>query len=226
LASLVILIFLVPLALMMLIVALVLAARALSVSIGEPLPADLDGPYLAKWFASGLLFIVLVIVYLRVYRKATVNAVAPYMEWRRLAQPGKNDVYDKHAERLVELAREHGEQISLKEPLPADNAGMELICKVEYSVMGEPCIATARARLSNRLDLAGVERLIFNPLERGRIDLFAGLPDEVRIDESGRWSDVPAGGSAAWLALTAAVAMVATAALLDNVPALYAMLKT
>jgi hypothetical protein len=204
-----ILIFVAPLALGMLIVALVLAAGALNIHLGEPLPADLDVPYLKKWLGMGLLSIAAILAFLRLSRKATVDAVVPYLE--------------SEARRLT---MERGEPVSLKAPLPADYSGVELICKLEYSVMGEPCTATARARFSNRLDLAGVERILFNPQERNQVDLFAGLPDEARIDEFGRWGDVPALGSAAWLALTGTVAIVAIASLLGNVPALYAILKS
>lgn len=221
---LVVLVFVVPLALMMLVVALVLAAGALQIPIGEPTAADLDVQYLAKWFAMGLLFIASTLVILRLARKTSVDAVVPYMEWRSLAKPGEKEVYDEHAMRLVELAKERGEQISLKVPLPTDYSGVELICKLEYSVMGEPCTGVGRVRLSNRLDLAGVERVLFDPLERGKVDFFAGLPDEVQIDAQGRWSDVPVRGAAVGLAFTGTVAAVAIAALLWNVPWLYAML--
>jgi len=203
-----ILIFVAPLALGMLIVALVLAAGALNIHLGEePMAAGLDVAYLAKWFAMGLVFIAAVLLFLRLNRKATVDAVVPFME--------------SEARRLT---IESGKPVSLKAPLPADYSGVELICKVEYSAMGEHCIAVGRARLSNRLDLAGVERVIFNPLERGQVDLFVGLPDAARIDEYGRWSDAPRLGSAGWLALTGTVAIVAIAALLRNVPVLYATL--
>lgn len=218
-------VFVAPLALMMLIVALVYIAGLLNVSIGEPMAADLDGRYLAKWFAMGLVFIAAVLVFLYLGRRHAEKSVVPYMEWRRLVNPGKNDVYDEHAMRLVELAKERGEQISLKVPLPESDAGVELICRLEYSVMGEPCIAVGRARLTNRLDPAGVERIMFHPLARGKVDLLAGLPDEPLIDAQGRWSDVPASGPAVRLALTGAAAVVAIAALLGNVPQLYAMLN-
>ena len=80
--------------------------------------------------------------------------------------------------------------------------------------MGEPCTATGRARLSNRLDPAGVERILFNNLERGKVNLFAGLPDEARLDAQGCWSDTPALASAIHLGVTGAAAVVAIAALL------------
>jgi hypothetical protein len=197
-----ILVFIAPLALGMLIVALVLVAGALNIHLGdEPLPVDLDVPYLKRWLGMGLLTTAAILAYLRLSRKAAVDAVEPFMK--------------SEARRLT---IERGEPVLLKAPLPADYSGVELICKLEYSVMGEPCTAVARARLSNRLDLAGVERVIFNPVKRGQVDLFAGLPDEARIDESGRWSDVPSPGSALWLVLTGTVAAAAIAALLWNVP--------
>jgi hypothetical protein len=218
-----VMLFVAPFVLMALLLGLVLAARALGVLAGEPVAADLDAAYLGTWFAAGLATTAAFLAFALFWRRGVEKAVVPYMEWRRLAKPGDRDVYDEHAMRLVELAKERGEQISLKAPLPADNSGVELICKVEYSVMGEPCVATARARLSDRLNAAGVERLIFDPVKREQVDLFAGLPEEARIDASGRWGDVSAGGSVAWLALTAAAAAVSIAALLGNVPRLYAL---
>jgi hypothetical protein len=209
--------FVVPLALMMLTAVAVLAFNFLQHPEGTAMAGDVDGATIAKFVAMGLVFIAMLFLFLRASRRSAVDAVAPYMEWRRLAQPGKDAVYDEHAKQLVELAKQRGERISLKEPLPANDSGVELVCKVDYSAMGEPCTAAGRARLSNRLDPAGVERLIFSNLERGRIDLFAGLPDEASIDAQGRWAEVPAAGSAAQLALTGTAAVVAIAALLWNV---------
>lgn len=218
-------VFVVPLVLMMLVAAIAFAASFLRSPRGVPMAGELDGADLAKFFAMGLVFVGILFLFLRAGRQSAVDAVVPYMEWRRLAQPGKYDVYDEHAVRLLALAKERGEQISLKEPLPESHSGVELVCKVDYSAMGERCTATGRARLSNRLDPAGVERVIFNNRERDKIDLFAGLPHEACIDAQGRWSDVPALGCAALLALTGTVAVVATAAFLRNVYLLHAMFK-
>ena len=173
---------------------------------------DLDGPYLAKWAAMGAGFIALVMLFLRFWRRGMADQVVPYMEWRRLMQPGANDVYDEHAQRLAALAKERGEQISLKAPLPENSSGIVLMCKVEYSVMGERRTSAGRAPLSNRLDPAGIERLIFHPAERKTIELFVGLPDEARIDAQGQWSSVPVLGPSVQLALTGATAAVAFAA--------------
>jgi hypothetical protein len=166
-----------------------------------------------------------VLFLLRLKRRELVDKVVPYMEWRRLAQPGKHDVYDEQAMRLVAMAKEHGAQVSLKVPLPENYSGVELVCSVEYSVMGERCTATARARLSNRLDPAGVEQLIFNPTLREEIDLFVGLPDEARIDAQGRWSSMPAMGPAVLLTLTGVVTVVALLAFWWNVSAINAMFR-
>lgn len=216
-AVIVVAIFVVPLALMMLTVVVVFAVNYLQHPESAAMAGSLDGATIGKFVAMGLVFIAVLFLFLRASRRSAVDAVAPYMEWRRLAQPGKDAVYDEHAKQLVELAKERGEQISLKEPLPENYSGVELVCKVDYSAMGERCTATGRARLSNRLDPAGVERLIFSNLERGKIDLFAGLPDEASIDAQGQWADAPAAGSAAQLALTGTAAIVAIAALLWNV---------
>lgn len=209
--------FAVPLALMMLTVVAALAVNFLQHPGGAAMAGEADGATIAKFVAMGLVFIVILFLFLRAGRRSAVDAVAPYMEWRRLVQPGRDAVYDEHAMQLVELAKQRGEQISLKEPLPGNYSGAELVCKVDYSAMGERCTATGRARLSNRLDPAGVERLIFSNLERGKIDLFVGLPDEASIDAQGQWADVPAAGSAAQLVLAGTAAVVAIAALLWNV---------
>ena len=224
-STIVVTIFVVPLALMALIAAFALVVRFLELPGGEAMAGDLDAPYLAKWSAMALVFIALVLLTLRFNRRSMVDEVVPYMEWRRLMQPGKDDVYDDHARRLVALAKERGEQISLKEPLPENYSGVDLICKVEYSVMGERCTAAGRARLSNRLDPAGIERMIFHPAEREKIDLFVGLPDEARIDAQGQWSSVPVLGPSVLLALTGAIATVAFVAFWWHVPALIAMLR-
>lgn len=219
-------VFVVPLAVMVLIVAMAFVARSLGLPGGEAMAGDLDGPYLAKWIGGMLVFITVFVLFLHFTRRELVDKVVPYMEWLRLeGKPGPDDVFDDHAMRLVARAKERGIQISLKEPLPANYSGVELICKVEYSVMGEPCTAIARARLSNRLDPAGVEQLIFSPAEREKIDLFVGLPDEARIDDQGRWSSVPAVGPAALLTLTGAVAAVALAAFWWNASAFNAMFR-
>jgi hypothetical protein len=176
---------------------------------GTAMAGELDGRDLAKFVGMGLAFLGVLFLFLRAGRKEAVDAVVPYMEWRRLAQPGTNDVYDEHAKRLVALAKEHGEQISLKAPLPENYSAVELVCKVEYYAMGELCTATGRVRFSNRLDPAGVERVIFNNLDRGKVDFFAGLPDEAQIDAQGRWSDVSPYGPALLLALSGGAAIVA-----------------
>jgi hypothetical protein len=203
-----------PLLLITLVAVIAYVASLLGSAGGTAMAGELDGQDLAKFVGMGLVFFGLVFLFLRFWRKKTVDAVVPYLEWRRLAKPGPNDVYDEHAMRLVALAREQGAQVSLKAPLPENYSAIELVCQVEYAAMGEPCTATGRVRFSNRLDPAGVERVLFNNLERGKVDLFAGLPDEVHIDEQGRWSDVPPYGSALLLALSGGAAAVAIAALL------------
>jgi hypothetical protein len=225
LATILVVVFVVPMVLITLIAAIAFVAGALGLPGGAAMAGDLDGPYLAKWSGAMLLFIALLMLFLRFNRRQLMDQVAPYMEWRRLAHPGTHDVYDEQAMRLVAQAKERGAQISLKVPLPEDHSGIELVCKVEYSVMGERCAATARARLSNRLDLAGVEQLIFIPAEREKIDLFVGLPDEAGIDAQGRWSSVPAVGTAVLLTLTGAVTVLALAAFWWHLLAISAMLR-
>ena len=212
-------VFIAPLGLMILLGAIVLVANSLQVPGGQATAGDLDWQHLSTFAGMGLIFVVASFLVLRIFRRSTVNAVVPYMEWRRLMQPADNAIYDEDAMRLVAEAKERGVQISLKEPLPADNAGIELICKVEYSVMGEPCIASGRVRLSNRLDPTGVERILFLPLERQKIDFFAGLPDDVRTDEQGQWRELAPRLAAAMLVLTGLTAAVAIGAFVRIVAA-------
>jgi hypothetical protein len=203
-----------PLLLVMLVAVIAYVASLLGSPGGTAMAGELDGQDLAKFVGMGLVFFGVLFLFLRAGRKEAVDAVVPYLEWRRLAQPGTNDAYDEHAIRLVAMAKEHGEQVSLKAPLPEDHSGVELVCKVEYYAMGELCTGTGRVRFSNRLDPAGVERVIFNNLDRGKVDFFAGLPDEAQIDAQGRWSDVSPYGPALLLALSGGAAIVAIEALL------------
>ena len=153
-------------------------------------------------------------------RRDTLDTARDYIEWAR-KQPSHAGGHDPATIALLASAREQAQDLQLKDPLPKDGTGVDLICRVEYSVMGELRTASARARFSDRLDLAGVERLLFNPLDQGKVTLFVGLPAEARSDELGQWRDVPSAVTGTKLALVAAVAMVATAALLRNAFVLY-----
>lgn len=153
-------------------------------------------------------------------RRDTLDTARDYIEWAR-KQPSHAGGHDPATIALVASAREQAQDLRLKDPLPKDGTGLELICRVEYSAMGELRTASGRARFSDRLDLAGVERLLFNPLDQGKVILFVGLPEEARTDEQGQWRDVPSAVPGTKLALVAAVAMVATAALLRNSFVLY-----
>lgn len=217
LSTVVVAVFVIPLVMMMLVAVVAYVAGFLKSSGSAVMAGAWSGSDLATFCGMGLGFIAMVLLILRAARRSVTGAVVPYMEWRRLAHPGTNDAYDDDAMRLVALAKERGEQISLKEPLPERYPGVELVCTVEYSAMGEACTATGRARLSNRLDPAGVERILFNNLERDKVDLFAGLPDEAGLDAQGCWRDAPAFACAVHLGVTGAAAVVAIAAFLRNV---------
>ena len=72
------------------------------------------------------------------------------------------------------------------------------------------------APLCNRLDLAGVERLLYDPLDHRKIVLFVGLPGQASIDELGEWCDVPGSAPGIKLALNATIAVLASWFLLNN----------
>lgn len=225
LSSIVVAVFVVPFVLMMLIAATALVMKLLHVPLGDAVAGEVDAPFLAQWIAMVVFVVAVTLLYLHYNRRQWVKAVEPYMEWRRLAQPGKDDVYDEDAMRLVESAKERGVQISLKEPLPENYSGVELICRAEYSVRGERCTGEGRVRLSNRLDPAGVERLLFHPVRREKVIFFAGLPEEVRVDTRGQWESVPAVGPAVALALTGLVAGAALVGFGLHVPGMMAIFR-
>ena len=217
-------VFLVPFALMVLVLVVALAIHYFQLPWGDAVSADFDAPYFARFTAMAVAATVAVLAMLKFMRRATVDEVVPYMEWRRLAQPGDDDVYDEQARELVDMAKARGVQISLKEPLPQDDSAVELICKVDYSLAGAPRTATARARLSNRLDTTGVERLIFDPLRPDKVELFVGLPGEVAIDAQAQWQDLPAMGSVLRLMPAGIAAAVAVGAFAVQLPLIWTLL--
>jgi hypothetical protein len=211
-------IFLVPMVLFIIMVLIVVSLASLKVPGGIAMSGDLDVAYVVKFALTGLAFVIGTLFIVRLFRRGMVDEVKSYMEWRQLAAPGPDDMYDEHAKRLVADARKRGEQISLKAPLPEDSSSaVNLICKVEYSVMNTPCFAAARARLCRRLDPAGVELLIFDPARRGDVDLLVGLPQEVQVDPLGQWKDTPPLASGLPLAITGTVTAIALVALAVNV---------
>jgi hypothetical protein len=217
--------FVVPLVLAMSIVAIVVVLRLLQPGSGVP-AGEPDTYFLAEWIAGGVSVVAILLLFLRLAGRIEVDdGVEPYMEWRRLAQPGPHDVYDEDAKRLVESAKERGVEISLKEPLPGDYSGVELICRAEYSVRGERCTGEGRVRLSNRLDPAGVEPLLFHSERFEKVIYLAGLPEEARLDAHGQWEDVSATGPAIALGLTGLVAGAALVGFALHVPAIVAIFR-
>jgi hypothetical protein len=140
------------------------------------------------------------------------------MQWRKLTNPGEDAVYDADGARLVREAKEKGADLSLKEPLPKEYSGIELICQVEYSLQGVKQAGEGRLRLCDRLDLAGVEALLFDPARPADVIFMGGLPAEVGLDEFGRWKDVQAPMSTILLVLTALVGGATLLALAAHLP--------
>jgi hypothetical protein len=175
--------------------------------------SSVDAPYLAKWAAMSLAGTAAIVVMLKFLRSSERDQVVPFMEWQKLANPGRHDVYDDAAMEQVEEAKRRGVKISLKEPLPADSrSAVDLECTIDYSLAGQPCTATGRARLCKLLDLDGFEPLVFDPLRPQRVDLFVGLPEEVAIDAQSQWAAVPGAVPALRLLLAGGAALVAIAA--------------
>jgi hypothetical protein len=214
-------IFLVPFVLITIGALIAVALASLQVPGGATLAGDLDAAYVVKFALIGLAFVIATLLVMRLFRRGMVNEVERYMEWRKLTDPGPDDIYDDHAKRLVADAKRRGEQISLKASLPEDSSSaVHLICKVQYSVMNEPCVAIGRARLCRRLNPAGVELLIFDPARRGKVDLLVGLPKEVEVGAQGQWKGISA--FAPGLLIAGTVAAIALIALVLNLRVLMA----
>jgi hypothetical protein len=106
------------------------------------------------------------------------------------------------------MARGNGEPIVISEPLPADNQGVELICRVDYGVRGELRTGRGRVRLDDRLDPDGIEPLLFDPERPSQVIFLAGLPDGVSIDAGLKWKgDAPNPVAIAFLAVTGLAAI-------------------
>lgn len=168
----------------------------------------------------GLVFIVATVVMLRLLVWNTMGTLDSYVQWAR-TQGGRDPRDEARTLELVASAREQAKDIQLKDPLPKEDPGVELICRVDFSAMGELRSATGRVPLSDRLDLAGVERLLFDPLHPREVSLFVGLPVAARVNELGQWRDIPPGASGLKLAAVAAAAIVATAALVRDTVVFY-----
>ena len=225
LAALSVIFFVVPLVLTALVLAVALTIHYFQLPGGDAASADFDAPYFARFAAMAVGSIVAILAMLKLLWWGTAKEVVPYLEWRRLAQPGEHDWYDAQARELVEMAKARGVQISLKEPLPHDDTAVELICRVDYSLAGQPRAATARARLSNRLDPSGIERLIFDPLRPEKVELFVGLPGEVTIDAQAQWQELPAMGSVLRLMPAGIAGAVALGAFAMQLPRISALLR-
>ena len=148
--------------------------------------------FILMWIGGAIFIAIGIVIVLRKSRRQMGEDVVSYMQWRKLANPGPSDMFDGDAERLVREARKAGMDLSLKEPLPKDYSGVELICQVEYSLQGERQMGEGRVRLCDRLDPAGVEPLLFHPGRPAKVIFMAGLPAEVRMDAFGQWQDVQA----------------------------------
>jgi hypothetical protein len=103
--------------------------------------------------------------------------------------------------------------------LPPDGA-IELACRVSYDAGGDKLAAEGRVFLSDRLNRAGNEPLLYDRLEPGKVLLLAGLPPDVETDAVGRWADSTKGGVA--LGVVAILAAAVLAGILLQAPAVIA----
>jgi hypothetical protein len=209
--------------LMIVTVALVLAWRQFGTGGGAEIQDGLDWTYLAKFVGSFLLFVVIAGGYIWFWRRAIDRGTVAFVDKNReeLMQSAEGKAaYERH---ILEEAAKPESAIHLREPLPVDSSSSpELICRVEYSHMGQVTTATGRARLCNRLRMTGVEDLIYDPLRPAEVELLVGLPDEVAVAANGQWHDISSTGHVVGLSFAAGMMAIALVFLVLNVRVLLA----
>ncbi|MEO5749763.1 MAG: hypothetical protein ABIQ50_02520 [Usitatibacter sp.] len=179
------------------------------------------GNFTVAFWAQGVAMLGVTAIVLLVLRGRATGQVAKYKQWRRMAH---GDQYDANSSELVEALKRSHEAIAPISPLPAEDQGVELICRAEYMARGERVTGEGRVRLCNRLELSGIEPLLFQPTGNGRVIFLAGLPARVRIAR-GEWEDLPKGRSITLLAPPPLVAGATLAGFVAYVPVVVAMLR-
>ena len=211
-------VFVVPFVLIIAITAFALIARQLGLLGGGQVAGDVDAGYLGQFTMTFAIGTVLIAAFLWVWRKLLIHAAGRMVERRRNERIAAG-VYEEH---LRAEREKPANAIRLKDPLPADHASPSaLVCRIEYAAGGEVLVASGRARLSDRLDMTGIEPLLHDKLHPGRIDLLAGLPPDVAVSD-GRWRDLSPIGPAAGLAFAGASALIAFTLFVLNVHRLLA----
>jgi hypothetical protein len=131
---------------------------------------------------------------------------------------------DADARQLESMKFDPLQRMTLQVPLPSHDTGMDLVCGVEYIAQGERRTGEGRLALSDRLDLAGIEPLLFSPGGHPRVLFLQWLPPRVRLNARGEWETPSHAGPAARVAVVALAATLAIAALAPSVPGLVARL--
>jgi hypothetical protein len=209
------LIFVGPLVVAMLIVAAVVIGHATGHPLGSaPLSPDLDTRFLGQWFGMGLYSIAVAVVMILVWRgqfnfsgKGRHDTDGSFM-----TGPSANATYDDCAQILLARARAEGQAISLTTPLPVEKFDFRLQCEVEYFAGGDIVSAEGQIMLTDRLDVTGIEPLLFVPGRTKQVEMLAGLPEEARIDADGQWSKAPAFWPAIRIGMAGLFALAAIAA--------------
>jgi hypothetical protein len=214
-------VFVGPLAVGMLIVAAVIIAQAIGHPLGDaPLSPDLDAGFLGKWFGMGLIWIAVVVIFFRLCRP--VRSTNEDQNADGATMPDAHATYDDYVTLLIARAKAEGTQISLATPLPDTDYNYHLQCAVEYFAEGKLCLAEGRLKVTNRLDISGIEPLLFVPGKPGSVEMFAGLPVEARFDVQGQWERAPAIWPAIRVGLAGLFAVAAIALFSWNVPGVIA----
>ena len=163
---------------------------------------DMDFDNFLRFSLAFMGFLAFVLVLLATWRKTSVPMVGAYLRHEmKQAMANAPEIHRKKMQAEMEAAAKAGLEYLL--PARSDH-GIRLTCDVEYLAMGEPRIATGAAVLGNHLNLAGIEPILFDPLNPGEVDLFAGFSSRVQVKD-GRWQPIPWLGSAVSLSVAGAV---------------------
>jgi hypothetical protein len=176
----------------------------------------------AIWASSAALVALIAIPVLVMVRAQAKGEVQKYVEWRRMAH---GEQYDANSAELVEALKRSSEPVKLNQKLPPESARLDLICRVDYMARGERATGEGRVPLCDRLDLGGVEPLLFRPSRTGQVLVLAGLPAPVALAARGQWQDLPVGPAVASLAPPILVAGATLAWLVSYLPFVAALLR-
>jgi len=186
-------------------------AIALALAYFGDTPPDSDTTRaVLLWFGGSVLMIAAMMAWARFFARNAEKVVELHMKAEVFRRETQDDSYEDIARRLLDMARGNAQPIVISEPLPVDNHGVELICRVQYGVRGELRTGEGRLPLYDRLDPEGIEPLLFDPERPSQVVFLAGLPGGVSIDAGFKWKGpAPHPAAIAFLAVTGLAAMVA-----------------